>query len=298
MKPIYGVLVLILLLLSAGCVPMVQGASSPQAADSLLRWNDLPKTFVQVASGKALEADGSPSFYATFRSEGGAATDNLWVMNKIVVAEPQAWRRFLRTFNSMETTLSGATIGEESVTFRGKMAGSPAVLVTFLKGNAFVEVLVLGSSSDTAQFMTENLARLVAGRLPGTTSGSVALDLGEIQPNGDVYAQYVSEMQVGTLTNYMAGEINEGDELTARDLQPCFRLRAQLLPRKFITAVYDRDNKRFIARSEYLAPADVFAECEAVRLKEGRYTFVLWEDDHGSQMLIRATDFTVVKKGD
>lgn len=297
MKPIYGMLVLILLL-SAGCVPMVQGASSPQAADSLLRWNDLPKTFVQVASGKALEEDGSPSFYATFRSEGGEANDNLWVMNKIVVAEPQAWRRFLRTFNGMETTLSGATIGEESVTFRGKMAGSPAVLVTFLKGNAFVEVLVLGSNSDTAQFMTEDLARLVAGRLPGTVSGSVALDLGELHPDGDVYAQYVREMQVGTLTNYIGGEINEGDELTARDLQPCFRLRAQLLPRKFITAVYDRDNKRYIARSEYLAPADVFAECEAVRLKEGHYTFVLWEDDHGNQVQIRTTDFTVVKKGD
>lgn len=298
MKPLNGVLVLTLLLLSVGCVPMVQGASSPQAADSLLRWSDLPKTFVQVASGKALEADGSPSFYVTFRSEGGAATDNLWVMNKIVVAEPQAWRRFLRTFNNMEAALSGATIGEESATFRGKVAGSPAVLVTFLKGNAFVEVLVLGSSSDTAQFMTEDLARLVAGRLPGTVSGSVTLDLGELHPDGGVYAQYVSEMQVGTLTNYLAGEIREGDELGVRDLQPCFRLRAQLLPHKFITAVYDRDNKRYIARSEYLAPADAFAECEAVRLKEGHYTFVLWEDDHGSQVQIRTMDFSVVKKSD
>lgn len=279
----------------AACAPLVQGAVEPQAPESLIKWNDLPKNFVQVASGKGLESDGSPSFYATFRSEGREPSDSLWVMNKIVVSDPQGWRRFLRTFGSMEATAGGSQIGEESVTYRGKMSGSPAVLVAFLKGNSFVEVLVLGSSSDPTQFMAEDLAKLVASRLPGKVSGDVALDLGEIKPDSTVFQQYVREMQVGSLAHYLEGEIKEGNELTTRDLLPCFRLRAQLAPKKFITAVYDRDNQRYISRSEYLAPPDAFAECEAVRLKEGNYTLVLWEDDHGSQVQISANEFRVVK---
>lgn len=285
----------VMLFALAACAPLAQGAVEPQAPESLIKWNDLPKNFVQVASGKGLESDGSPSFYATFRSEGREPPESLWVMNKIVVSDPQGWRRFLRTFGSMEATSGGSEIGEESVTYRGKMSGSPAVLVAFLKGNAFVEVLILGSSSDPTQFMAEDLAKLVAGRLPGKVSGEVALDLGEIKPDSTVYQQYVREMQVGSLAHYLEGEIKEGNELTTRDLLPCFRLRAQLVPKKFITAVYDRDNQRYISRSEYLSPPDAFAECEAVRLKEGNYTLVLWEDDHGSQVQISANEFRVVK---
>jgi len=271
---IFGLLFAALLTMACGLIPAVAAGN----VDSyLLHWDELPKEFSPVTQTCGLDRDGRLAYEALFENRLPHTGDDLEISSKIVISDPQYWRVYLLNSIPKEYQTIDVAYGKEAMGFLTQIDRQKGVEILFLKGNAFVTVLVKGNDDAAAVELAKLVAEKLAIRLPDTIANPSRQTYTELKVDEAAAKRDILEIIFGKKNEK---EIDTNLNLKADDDHTlCYKITPVKTPVKFTTAIVDTQTKTYMRKTDHYNPSSPYSGCETLHAFPGEYAFAVWYDD-------------------